>query len=217
MITALLISFLFIIQALVVWADNYTNVNRFFSKVKDGAAAEAYTSRSKYLTITRTIFFLVPPILGFIVSTYSLEVIIYIFFLATTLTFFLTLGQFYKHEVFDNMNILKTSSIVIKNNLTNKYFFLGIMAFAIFLNSPFILNFLAAKFPSYGIILVQANPLVTSLSSFYVIFYLDPKISKKIDSKNSVRDEIIEMITIRLIGRLLTFAIATIYVFKHLF
>lgn len=199
-----------LIQIIVVVIDNYSNTNLFFSKLKSNKTANAYTSRSKLLLYNRTIFFITPPLLGYLVANESLSEIMMIFFLAAFLTFFVSLIQYLIFFKKMEMNFFKSILDSILINFKTFYFYIGLIAFSIFLMSPFILNFLAALLPKYSLLIVQMNPFVTTLSTFYVTLYMDPRISKKVDSGESYNNELLESITVRLLGRLIVLIISTL-------
>jgi hypothetical protein len=198
-----------LIQVIVVLIDNYSNTNLFFSKLKSNKTANAYTSRSKLLLYNRTIFFITPPLLGYLITNEPLSEIMLIFFLAAFLTFFVSLTQYFIFFKKAEMKFFESILDCTLKNFKTIYFYIGLIAFSIFLMSPFILNFLAALLPKYSLLLVQMNPLITSLSTFYVTLYMDPKISKKVDSGESYSHELLESITVRLLGRLLVLVVST--------
>lgn len=202
--------FILLVQIIVVVVDDYSNTNLFFSKLKLNKTANAYTSRSKLLLYNRTIFFITPPFLGYLVANESLSEIMLIFFLAAFLTFFVSLTQYYIFFKKMKMKFFKSILDSVLINFKTIYFYIGLIAFSIFLMSPFILNFLAALIPKHSLLLVQMNPLITSLSTFYVTLYMDPKISKKVDSGESYDKELMESITVRLLGRLIILIISAL-------
>jgi hypothetical protein len=208
-----------LIQVIVVAIDNYSHTNLFFTKLKSKKTASAYTSRSKLLLCNRTIFFITPPLLGYLVTNQSLDEIMLIFLLAAFLTFFITLVQYFIFFKKNEMKLFVSIKDSVLKNYKTIYFYIGLLAFSIFLMSPFILNFLAALLPKYSLLLVQMNPFITSLSTFYVTLYMDPKISKKVDFSESFSNELLESITVRLLGRLLVLiaSVASSFFLFHYF
>lgn len=191
-----------------MFLDNYSNINLFFNNINANKTANAYTSRNKLLLFTRTLFFIIPPILGFIVTNEPFFKILMLFFLASVITFFVTLFQyiFFFHQI--KFVFFCKLAIFAFKNYKNIYLYIGLIAFSIFLISPFLVNFIAAIFPKQALFLVQINPLITSFSTFYVTLYMDPKISKKVDLGKDIQDELIENVFVRLVGRFLITIIA---------
>ena len=96
-----------------------------------------------------------------------------------------------------------------KNIIYQKYFIivLGI----------FVTVIIAYFFKDQALWLVQLSPALTVFTSVFVVYYMDPKIARFIDSKeiNKTPDVIFEMIVMRVIGRVLIFAIAMLMYFKY--
>jgi hypothetical protein len=157
--------------------------------------------------------------LGYLVTNQSLDEIMLIFLLAAFLTFFITLVQYFIFFKKNEMKLFVSIKDSVLKNYKTIYFYIGLLAFSIFLMSPFILNFLAALLPKYSLLLVQMNPFITSLSTFYVTLYMDPKISKKVDFSESFSNELLESITVRLLGRLLVLiaSVASSFFLFHYF
>jgi phosphate starvation-inducible membrane PsiE len=70
-VTVLLFSSVIILQVLTIYLDNKTNMFDFFNRVRQGSIATAYTNRGITLTVARTIFYVVPPLLGFLILNTS--------------------------------------------------------------------------------------------------------------------------------------------------
>ena len=82
---------------------------------------------------------------------------------------------------------------------------------------PFYLNILAYFFKDQALWLVQLSPALTVFTSVFVVYYMDPRFARFIDSKeiNKTPDVVFEMIVMRVIGRVLILAIAILMYFQY--
>ena len=94
---------------------------------------------------------------------------------------------------------------------------LGLCIYAIYLYVPFYLNILAYFFKDQSLWLVQLSPGLTVITSMFVVYYMDPRIAKFIDSKdrNKTPSVIFEMIVMRISGRIFILAIALFMYFQY--
>lgn len=187
---------------MTIYLDNKTNMFDFFNRVQHGLIATAYTNRGITLTLARTVFYAVPPLLGFLILNTpqdEFEILIIsvaiINFLVTFYQCFFYCERFCKRliqEIFKKRTIYKTYD-----------FYVGILAFMFFLMTPYLLNYGALLFPKEGLWIVQLNAVVNSFLTLYVIWIFEPRVAKKIDQKNNYEDEFFEAIFVRLYGRLI--------------
>ena len=207
---AFLLYFLVILlQVLTIYLDNKTNMYDFFNLVRKGTTATAYTNRGITLTVGRTLFYAVPPLLGFLILNAPRgEFEILIIFVAS-INFLITLYQsiLYTHR-FDK----KLLPEVFKKRIIYKTydFYVGILAFMFFLMTPYLLNYGALIYPKEGLWIVQLNAVVNSFLTLYVIWIFDPRVAKKIDQKNNYHDEFFETIFVRLYGRFIILIFITL-------
>lgn len=200
--TILLYSAVILLQVLTIYLDNKTNMFDFFNRVRQGSIATAYTNRGITLTISRSVFYAVPPLLGFLIlNTPQNEFEILIAFVAI-INFLVTFYQcFFYCERFDKK--LVQEIFKKRKNYKSYDFYIGILAFMFFLMTPYLLNYCALLFPGEGLWIVQLNAAVNSFLTLYVIWMFEPRVAKKIDQKNNYEDELFEAIFVRLYGRLI--------------
>lgn len=201
-----LLILILVIQSLVVYLDNQINLNIFFKKIKSKNIATAYTERSKYLYLTRSIFFITPPLLGIGLTKFTQNEFVFCFFSAVCITFVISFFQFWifiRNYLF--FNFLKENFFLLIKKMS---FYIGIFAFSIYLLSPFILNFIAFIFSDSALWIVQLNPVVSSIATTYIVFCLDPKISKAVDKSSSLNLVFFESILVRILGRFLILLIS---------
>jgi len=190
------------LQSIVVYLDNQCNMFSFFNNASIGNVAKAYTHRGQVLTIARSIFFIVPPLLGYLIINFELDAIKKLIVIVAIINFIITLAQ--------NLTYIKIKKITIFQILKSfdsfKFslsFHLGWIAFFFFLVTPYLTNLLALLFPNDGLWIVQLNPLFNSFLTFYVIWVFEPKVAKKLDNKKSFIIEFLEANLSRLFGRFL--------------
>lgn len=190
-----------LLQSITVFLDNKSSMLDFFESISSGKVAGAYTKRGILLTISRTVFYVVPPVLGIITKEADLIILLNLCIAAALInlifTFFqgLIYNKIYLTEIFS----YQTHKILFKSPV----FVLGLVAFIFFLITPYILNILALYYPEDGIWIVQLNHLLNSIFVFYLIFIFEPKVSKKIDQGFDVNIFRYHAFLARLYGRLI--------------
>ena len=90
---------------------------------------------------------------------------------------------------------------------------MGYLAFGIAINAPFVLNILAAAYSSMGLWLVQMAPIITALSTAYIVFFYDTRLALLIDSGDFDYQDAIKFLDERLIGRLIAFILVGVIYF----
>jgi hypothetical protein len=201
-VTILLYSSVIFLQVLTIYLDNKTNMFDFFNRIRQGSIATAYTNRGITLTVARTVFYAVPPLLGFlIINTPQNEFEVLIIYVSI-INFLVTFCQcFFYCERFDKRLI---NEILTKRIIYKTYdFYVGVLAFMFFLMTPYLLNYGALTFPDEGLWIVQLNAVVNSFLTLYVIWIFEPRVAKKIDQKKNYDDEFFEAMFVRLCGRFL--------------
>ena len=80
---------------------------------------------------------------------------------------------------------------------------LGLVVYSIYLYVPFYLNILSYYFKNQSLWIVQLSPALTAISTVFVVFYMDPKVAKFIDSSKGKKNSsvLFELIAIRMLGR----------------
>ena len=200
-----------LIHSLVVFLDNYASIKIFFSLFLQKKNAAAFASRSKILFISRGFFFLIPPLLGYIIVISNQKNLKLVLILGIFITFFISLLQYFIFSKSFKFHLFKCLFNSFKKNFKNPFIYIGIFAYGLFLNTPFFVNYIASIFPIYSLSIVQLNPLLSSIATMYIVFYMDPKLSKKVDHGYSHNEEMMELIFVRLFGRLLAFLIISLF------
>ena len=200
--TILLYLSVIFLQVVTIYLDNKTNMYDFFNRVRQGSVATAYTNRGITLTVARTLFYAVPPLLGFLILNTPQDEFEILIVSVAIINFLVTLYQcFIYSERFDKRLI---KEIFKKRIIYKAYdFYVGVLAFMFFLMTPYILNYGALIFPEEGIWIVQLNAVVNSFLTLYVIWIFEPRVAKKIDQKKNYDDEFFEAMFVRLFGRFL--------------
>ena len=197
-----IIFLILIFQVLTIYLDNKTNMLDFFYRIQKGKVADAYTNRGITLTISRTLFFAVPPLLGFLILNVNQDQIENLMIVVVLINFIVTFLQGYLYCKYFNKNIFKLI-IDMRSVYKTFSFYVGVLAFMFFLITPYLLNYLALIYPNDGIWIVQLNAVFNSFLTLYVIWIFEPRIAKKIDKKNPYNDDFFEAIMVRILGRVL--------------
>ena len=161
--------------------------------------------------LSRGFLFLI-HLLGFLLTHNELDTLLKIFVYSSFITLIVTILQ--------SKCLIKNLQFKFQLTLTlNKVLIIlvGLFVYAVYLYVPFYLNILAYFFKDQALWLVQLSPALTVFTSVFVVYYMDPKIARFIDSKeiNKTPDVIFEMIMMRVIGRVLILAIAILMYFQY--
>jgi hypothetical protein len=204
-----MIFFVLFLQFITVYLDNKSSMYDFFEEIKKGNVAFAYSKRGILLTLSRTVFFVVPPLLGYVTIQSNISTLIILLISAALINFFVTLAQgfLYNRVSFLEIFTFNQQKLLFQSAI----FLLGIIAFTFFLFTPYILNILALIYPNNGIWIVQLNNVLNSIFVFYLIFIFEPTVSQKIDNGADVRIFKLHTFLTRLYGRFLMCIILCIY------
>ena len=162
--------------------------------------------------LSRGFLFLIPPLLGFLLTHNELDILLKIFVYSSFFTLIVTILQskwLFKKLQFKFQLTLTLNKVLI--------ILVGLFVYVIYLYVPFYLNILAYFFKDQALWLVQLSPVLSVFTSIFVVYYMDPRIARFIDSKqiNKTPDVIFEMIVMRVIGRILILVIAILMYFQY--
>ena len=208
-IEILLIFSIIVLHTITIYLDNKSCMNDFFVFIDSGNIATAYSNRGILLTLSRTIFFTIPPLLGYLTTLLDGKSLINLTGFIIVSNFLITIIQGYNY----NNNDLKVifSKRVHINLFKSKIFFIGLIAFSLFLITPYLLNLIAIFRPHQAIWVVQLNNILNSIFVFYLIFIFEPLVSKEVDKKNNIEMFKYHAFLARLYGRLITILIFMLY------
>jgi len=201
--TLLLISIV-ILQNIAVFLDNYA-VFYLTSNHSSSKIASIYTKKFQIDFLSRGFLFFTPPLLGFMLTENNLYLLLLSLLISGSVTFFLTIFQakkFLKKMKFRfSFKILQGNIILI---------LIGLIVYASYLYVPFYLNIISYFFKESSLWIVQSSPLLTAVSTIFVVYYMDPKIAKFIDDSNRSKNPTVlfELIAIRAIGRFIILLIS---------
>ena len=206
----LFLFFILFIQNAAIFLDNlgvfYLAKNHQSKKL-----ARTFAKKSQIDFLSRGFLFFSPPLLGYLIANNDLYLLLLIFVLSSFLSLIITIFQSF--WLLNNFNYRFRISLNYKSLFL---LFLGLFLYSIHLYVPFYLNILAYFFMEQGIWLVQLSPLLTVLTSIFIVYYMDPKIAEFIDSKNiKIPNIIFVLITMRVIGRASLLLISIFLFFKY--
>ena len=197
------------LQSVTVYLDNKSSMFVFFEEVIGGRVANAYTKRGILLTLSRTLFFTIPPILGLITIRTEVSTLLNLCLMAAVINLFLTLwqGMFYNKLYINEIFSFHVHKALFRSGT----FILGVLAFIFFLITPYLLNILAMYYPQNALWIVQLNNILNSIFIFYLIFIFEPQVSKKIDNGADIKLFRYHAFLARLYGRLILIITLCIY------
>ena len=183
-------------QNIAVFLDNL-GVYNLIQKHQNSKIASNYAKKYQIDFLSRGFLFFTPPLLGFLLIQNNLSLILSCFLASSLVSLLVTLIQsFFFVRQREIKYILDRS---FKNTI---YICLGCIIFFIHLYVPFYLNIIGHFSLENSLWIVQLSPALTSLSTAFIVYYLDPTIAKYIDSKKNT-NIIFEMVLMRILGRIL--------------
>tara|TARA_B100001093_G_C26858233_1_gene1028496 strand:- start:7739 stop:8407 length:669 start_codon:yes stop_codon:yes gene_type:complete len=189
-----------------VLLDFFSQQRQFQDLFKSNKIAAGYVIRNKLALVSRGFSFAIAPALGFLALTVSYKELLELFFISSLFGFILILVSYFnflrKYKSFENKLSKKIKVIFAER-------FIGYFAFSVAINAPFVLNIIAAAFPDMGLWLVQMAPILTAISTAYIIFYYDTRLASLIDSGDFDYQNALKFLNERIIGRLIAFLIIT--------
>ena len=162
--------------------------------------------------LSRGFLFLIPPLLGFLLTHNELDTLLKIFVYSSFITLIVTILQ--SKWLFKNLQFKFQLTLTLNKVLI---VLVGLFVYAVYLYVPFYLNILSYFFKEQALWLVQLSPVLTVFTSVFVVYYMDPRIARFIDSKeiNKTPDVVFEMIMMRVMGRILILVIAILMYFQY--
>lgn len=200
-----------ILQNIAVFLDNHA-IFYLTSHHNSRKIAKAYTKKFQIDFLSRGFLFFTPPLLGVMLTQNNLYFLLLSLLISGLVTLLLTIAQ--------SVYFLQKIKMKFLFSITLKNFFImliGLIIYAIYLYVPFYLNILSYFFKEQSIWIVQLSPVLTVISTIFVVYYMDPKIAKFIDSSKGKKNPAVlfELIAIRIFGRI-TILIFSYYLFNIL-
>ena len=189
-------SLILLFQNIAVFLDNL-GVYSLIQKHQNSKIASNYAKKYQIDFLSRGFLFFTPPLLGFLLIQNYLPLMLACFLASSLASLLVTLIQSYFF-----MRKSKIKYIFDKSYQNIIYIFLGCVVFFIHLYVPFYLNIIGHFSLENSVWIVQLSPALTSLSTAFIVYYLDPTIAKFIDSKKNT-NIIFEMVLMRILGRIL--------------
>ena len=193
----LLLIFVVLVQNLAIFFDNHA-IFFLISNRNSSKVALAYTKKFQIDFLSRGFLFFTPPLLGLFLTHNNLYFLLLSLFISAFVTFLLTMLQ--------SIYFLQKMKIQFLFPMTQKNILLltlGLVVYSIYLYVPFYLNILSYYFKNQSLWIVQLSPALTAISTVFVVFYMDPKVAKFIDSSKGKKNSsvLFELIAIRMFGR----------------
>lgn len=190
--------------SVAILLDNYGTF-RLIVKFKPNIIATNYVKRGQIDFAARGFLFFTPPLLGIFLINNEINILLNTFFWTAFFSFLITCTQgfwFYKKikEKF-KVKFLFNSLFLI---------FLGSLIYSIHLFVPFYLNIISFYFKEHALWIVQLSPGITSISTAFIVYYLDPQIANFIDSKLKKQNSsiLLHLLLFRVVGRMNIFLLS---------
>jgi hypothetical protein len=174
--------------------------------------AGIFAKKNQIDFLSRGFLFFTPPLLGYLLTHDALDTLLKIFVCSSAITLLVTFFQ--STWILNNLNYQFQLALSFKKAFIILF---GLCIYAIYLYVPFYLNILAYFYKDQSLWLVQLSPALTVITSMFVVYYMDPRIAKFIDSKDKYKTPsvIFEMIVMRVSGRVLILVIAILMYFQY--
>lgn len=195
----LLILTILFLQSLAIFFDNLS-IFRLISNHQTKDVALQLAKRGQMEFFCRGFLFFCPPLLGILLMNGDMYLLLLVFLACSFSSLFITILQSFLFLITNNIS-LKLKFSFLKNKKDYLFLFFGIFVYFIYLFIPFFLNIIGLFFHEHSVWIVQLSPALTTISTMFVIFYMDPKLAILLDKKSNLSDMVYEIITIRIIGR----------------
>jgi len=174
--------------------------------------AGIFAKKNQIDFLSRGFLFFTPPLLGYLLTHDALDTLLKIFVCSSVITLLVTFFQ--STWLLNNLKYQFQLALSFKKAFIILF---GLCIYAIYLYVPFYLNILAYFYKDQSLWLVQLSPALTVITSMFVVYYMDPRIARFIDSKdkNKTPSVIFEMIVMRITGRILILAIALLMYIQY--
>jgi hypothetical protein len=197
-----------ILHFLVIFVDNKSFSVLVLESRVPNLKIRSWNKRERIGTF-RGIGLLIPPILGYYLALGLIQNIKLAYFVASLISLFLTLIQFY------NLNKKIYNEDVNDFRINFKITFLiilGSIGFFFLYHVHFLTNILAYHFNEHALWLVQITPFLSAISTFYVIFIIDKKIAKNLDYGNIKYKNILQIMIVRTFGRFINLLVSILMI-----
>ena len=200
-----------VMQNVAVFLDNF-GVFFLTKNHQSTELAGIFAKKHQIDFLSREFLFFIPPLLGFLLTHNELDTLLKIFVFSSFTTLFVTTLQ--SKWLFKNLQFKFQLTLTLNKVLI---ILVGLFVYAVYLYVPFYLNILAYFFKDQALWLVQLSPVLTVFTSVFVVYYMDPRIARFIDSKeiNKTPSVIFEMIVMRITGRVLIVVIALLMYIQY--
>jgi len=197
--TEILMLIIFIIHFFVIYLDNKATSVLILESAKPNNKVKSWNKRER-VGVFRGIGLFIPPILGFFLSYNLIDTIILSYFLCSLASMTLTLTQLNNlNKKIKHLDKLKFS-FDFKNLLS---IFVGAIGFCFLYHVHFITNIFGYYFNEHTLWIVQLTPILTAISTFYMIFIIDKKIASNLDNGQIEYKIILQLFLTRILGRLI--------------
>lgn len=200
-----------LLQTIAIYLDNHS-IFRLISNHKKNNIAQQLAKRGQIEFFCRGFLFFSPPLLGILLMNKNMFLLLLVFFICAFISLMLTLLQSYNF-LSSNQISLKINLAFLNNKKAYFFFFFGIFVYFIYLFIPFFLNIIGLIYNQHSVWIVQLSPALTTFSTIFVVFYMDPKLATHLDMKTNIFNVAYEIIFIRLVGRFLLFLFAGLILF----
>ncbi len=200
----------FLTYSSAVLLDFFSQQKQFQDLFITQKIATAYVIRNKLALVSRGFAFAIAPALGYLALNISYQELFKLFFMCSFFAFIFIFVSYLifirKYKIFKNKSSMRKKVIFAER-------FMGYIAFGVAINAPFVLNILAAAYSSMGLWLVQMAPIITALSTAYIVFFYDTRLASLIDSGDFDFQNAIKFLDERLIGRFIAFLLVGVVYF----
>ena len=185
---------------LMMWLDylsQQTQIECVIASDKS-AIAESYVIRNKFALASRMCSFFIGPLLGVVIASSQAQNLISLFLIcsaaAASVVLITTIRFFYLHQG------IAISSVV--SRLISIQSFMSVLCFTTYLNAPFVVNIVAWGYPTQALWVLQLAPLLTAITSIYIVFFYDPRLAREIDEGDESNEPLFALLLERSLARL---------------
>lgn len=191
----------------MIWLDYFSQQKQITVLLKNNQGiANSYVWKNKVALASRMASFFLAPAVGVLITKIPPNEVIVLFTKVVFISAILVLATYTIY-----VRNFSASFKAILKEMKNFYSIASVVCFSLYLNAGFIMNIIAGYHPSQAVWIVQLAPLITSITTIYIVFIYDSRCAKEFDSA-VIKEEIVNALLLeRVFARIFMSLICLIF------
>ncbi|MDB4194525.1 hypothetical protein N9803_02675 [Gammaproteobacteria bacterium] len=186
-----------ILYVSMIWLDYHSQQKQISVLLNNEGIANSYVWKNKVALASRMMSFFLAPIVGVLITKAPPMEVIGLF---AKVTFIAAIVVLASYTMYVRNFLVSFKDILL--HMKNGYSLASVLCFSLYLNAGFIMNIIAGYYPSHAVWLVQLAPLITSITTLYIVLVYDNRCAKEFDSA-VIKEEIVHALLLeRVLARI---------------